>query len=105
MIDHDEARADGLDILQLVRGEDDGDAALAVDLGKKAPHRILGDHIETDGRLIEEQDLWIVQQRHDDLGAHALAEAELAYGPVEKGREVEQGAEALQVVLIAGERN
>ncbi|MGO7867409.1 ATP-binding cassette domain-containing protein, partial [Rhizobium ruizarguesonis] len=37
----------GLDVLQVMGGENDGDAALAVDLGEKAPNRILGDHIKT----------------------------------------------------------
>ena len=90
MIDHDQPRADGLDVLEIVGGEDDGDAALAVDLGEEFPHRILGDHVEADGRLVEEEDLGVVQQRHHDLGAHALAERQLAHRAVEEGRELEE---------------
>lgn len=105
MIDHDQPRADGFDVLQIMGGEDDGDAALAVDLGEKTPHGILGDHIKSDGRLVQKEDLGVVQQRHHDLGAHALTEAELANRAVEKGRQIKQLAEASEIIRIAGGGN
>jgi hypothetical protein len=45
-----------------VGGEDDGGAALTVDLGEEFSHRVLGDDVEADGRLVEEEDFGLVQQ-------------------------------------------
>ena len=38
----------------------------------------LGQHVQAEGRLVEEEDLRLVQQRQRQLGAHALAQAQLA---------------------------
>ena len=44
---------------------------------------VFGDHVEADGRLVEEQQRRIVQQRGGDIAAHAFAEGELAHRGVQ----------------------
>ena len=47
----------------------------------------LADHVEADGRLVQEQDLGVVQQRGHDVAAHPLAQAQLPHGGVEQRAE------------------
>ena len=54
---------------------------------------VLGHHVQPDGRLVQVEDLRIVQQRGRQVAAHALAERELAHGRAQERVEVEQVAE------------
>ena len=82
--DDDHPLGQRLDVVHVVGGEDDGDAALAVQPADELAHRQLGRRIEADGRLVEEEQRRLVQQRRGDLAAHALAERELAHRLVQQ---------------------
>ena len=53
--------------------------SLAVDLDEEVAHALLRDDVEADRRLVEEQELGLVQHRRRQLAADALAERELAH--------------------------
>ena len=89
-----EPLAEPLDVGEVVGGEQHGGALLAVHLDEELAHRLLADHVEPDGRLVEEQDRRVVEQRGGELAAHALAERQLAHGRVEQRAEVEPVGEA-----------
>jgi len=53
--------------------------------------------VEADRRLVEIEDLWVVQQRRGDVSPHPLAKRQLAHGDVEQRLQVEQLDELLEV--------
>ncbi len=55
--------------------------------------RCLGDDVQPDRRLVEEEELRVVQQRRRQVAAHALAERELAHRRVQERLELEQPPE------------
>ena len=90
VVDHDDPVAQGLDVLEVVRGEHERGVPGRVERAQELAQPALADHVEADGRLVEEQDLRVVQQRGHDVPAHPLAEAELADRGVEEVAEVEE---------------
>ena len=79
-VDHEQARADFLDVAQVVRREHDRDAQLAVGRAQEGAEAVLDQHVQADRRLVEEQHLRLVQERQRDLAAHPLPERKLAHG-------------------------
>ena len=79
VVDHEQPRAQPLDVVEVVRRQQHGHAALGVDLGEELPHSLLRHDVEADRRLVEEEDLRVVQHRGGQLAAHALAERELPH--------------------------
>ena len=77
--------AQRLDVVEVVGGQEDGRAALAVGALDEVAHGQLGGGVEADGRLVEEEEARRVQQRRHQLAAHALAEPELPHRRVEHG--------------------
>ncbi len=63
-----------LDILDVVRGQEDRCPLFLVDLFQETADLFRCDGIQTDRRLIEKQDPWIVEERHDQFHLHALPE-------------------------------
>ena len=90
VVDDDDPVAQRLDVLQVVRGEHQGGATLVVEGAQELPQPALGDDVETDGRLVEIEDLGVVEQRRGDVAAHPLSEAELPHRGVHQLTEVEQ---------------
>ena len=68
---------------------------------RKSRTRSLAHDVEADGRLVEEHDLRIVQQRRGEIAPHALPERQLADGRVQEPAEVEQFDEGSQVGAVA----
>src|SRR5918997_1513202 len=93
VVDDQHAAAEVLDVGEVVGGEEDGDAALAVDAGEEVPDAGLGDDVEADRRLVEVEEGRVVEDGGGEVAAHPLAERELADGGVEEGIEVEQFAQ------------
>src|SRR3954467_15062307 len=62
VVDHDQARTDPLDVVEIVRGQNERHAALAVDLAQESADGILGDDIEPDRRLVEKDHLRIMEK-------------------------------------------
>ena len=69
--------------------------------GRNSRTRCLRDDVETDRRLVEEEQLRVVQHRRGQLAADALAERELPHGRVQERVEVEHLAEAREVLAVA----
>ena len=69
---------------------------------QELPQPTLADHVEPDRRLVEVEDLGVVQQRGHDVAAHPLAQAELPDRGVEQVVEVEQVEEPVEVLAVPG---
>ena len=78
-----------LDVLEVVGGQQQGGAALGVEGAEEVAQPALADHVEADRRLVEVEDLGVVEQRRGDVAAHPLPEGELADRDVEQVAEVE----------------
>ena len=74
VVDQHHARAQALDIGQVMRRQDHRHAALAVDIGQKMANALLGDDVKADRGLVKEKEPRLVQQRRGQIGAHALPE-------------------------------
>jgi hypothetical protein len=84
VVDHHHASRDLLDVGDVVRGQEDRHAALGVQPQHEVPEARLGDEVEPDRRLVEEQHLGLVQHAREELAAHPLAERERAHGAVDE---------------------
>ncbi len=71
LVDHDGARADGLDLFEDVRGDDDG--LLLGHLGDELAHLVLLVGIEPVGGLVHDQHLGVVEDRLGDADAALVA--------------------------------
>ena len=74
VVDQDHAAREPFDVGEVVGGEDNGGAALTIELRDELADRFLGDDVEADGRLVEVDDLWIVEHRGRKVAAHPFAE-------------------------------
>ena len=71
-----------------------------VDLLQERAHALLGDDVEPDRRLVEEEQLRLVQHRRGQLAADALPERQLAHRRAQERVEVEHLAEARQALAV-----
>ncbi len=78
--DDEDAVAEGLDVAHVVAGQEHGHAAARVVLAQAFLDRHLGHDVEADRRLVEQEDLGLVEQGGDQLHLHPLAEGQLADG-------------------------
>ena len=83
MVDDDDALAERLDVGQVVRRQEHRRALLPVDLLQELAHVRLGDDVEADGGLVQEEQGRPVEQGRREVAAHPLAQRELADGLVE----------------------
>lgn len=60
-VDDDHALAQPLDVGDIVRGQDDGRPALLVQMQDELANPFLGYHVDADGRLVQVDDLGVVQ--------------------------------------------
>jgi hypothetical protein len=72
MVDHHHAAAELLDVLQVVGGQQQGRRTFRVDPAQELAQPALADHVQSDGGLVEVQDLRVVQERRRDVAAHPL---------------------------------
>ena len=86
--DRDNPLCDGFNILHIVRGEDDGNAAVVVDFADEFPYGNFGDSVKTNGRLIQKEDFWSMDKRRGDLTTHPLPQRKLACGGTENGTDL-----------------
>ena len=75
---------------------------IALQVGQRLADRVFGDHVQTDGRLVEEDHLGVVQQRGHQLAPHPLAQAELADGDRQQVGHAQPLAQVGQVGAVAG---
>ena len=104
-VDDDDPLAEGDDVGHVVAREEDRRPGAAVVLGDEPPDLRLHRHVEPDGRLVEERDLWRVKQPGRELHLHPLAERELTDRLVNERPEVEQVGELIEgpLELIIGD--
>ena len=93
VVDDDGPLGDVLDVRDVVGREEDRRALLLVEAHEQLAEALLGDEVEPDRRLVEEQDLRVVEQARGELAAHPLAEREVPHRLVEEVGGVEQLAE------------
>ena len=92
LVDDDEAVAQLLGLIHVVRGEDEGRAAL-LEAEQAVPQDVARLRVEPGGRLVEQQDAGVVDEaaRDREAALHAAGElVDLALGLVSQLREVEQ---------------
>jgi hypothetical protein len=102
MVDHDHPTAGGFDVAQVMRRQDDRRPVLAVDLAEEAADAILGDNVESDGRLVEVEELRAVDHRRGDVGPDALAEREQADWHIPELTQSEQVLEQGDIPVVRG---
>ena len=82
-----------------------GRASLAVDPGDELANRLFGDHVEPDRRLVEKDELGIVQHRGREIAPHPFAQRQLADRRAHEPFEIEEPGELGQVFPVAVPRN
>ena len=102
VVDDDGPLGDVLDVGDVVRRQEDRGALLLVEPDQQLAEALLGQQVEADGRLVEEQDLGLVQQARGQLAAHPLAERQVAHRLVEQVGGVEQLAQLGDAALLGG---
>ena len=95
LVDDDDAVAELLDVAHVVGGEDDGLAVGAIDLADELADVLLGHHVQSDRRLVQEDEVRVVQHRAAEVGAHALSKAELPHRDVHELVDRQNVGEAL----------
>ena len=85
MVDDEDPVAEPLDVAHVVRRQQQGRAALAPLGDEELAQPLLREHVETDRRLVQDEQLRGVQERGRDLGPHPLAERERAHRRAERG--------------------
>ena len=80
VVDDDDPLAERLDVGEVVRRQEDRRPVAAVDLLQELADVRLGDDVEADRRLVEEEERRPVEERGGEVAAHPLAEGELADG-------------------------
>ncbi|MNN33978.1 hypothetical protein D3C81_1477590 [compost metagenome] len=78
LIDDHHAVAELLDVVHVVGREQDRFAEIAVELQQKLPDIPLGMHIQTDRRLVQEQQFRVMQHCRRDVSPHPLTQGQLA---------------------------
>ena len=101
VVDHDHPATERLDVLEVVGGEQQRGAPLGVERSQELPQPALAHHVEADRRLVEVEDLGVVEQRRRDVAAHPLSEAQLAHRGVEQVAQRQQLHELLEVPAVA----
>src|SRR5579885_2281731 len=97
VVDNQQAWAERLYIIHIMSRNQNSCAALSVDMQQKFANTRLGYHIQADGRLIQVEQLWIMQQGRREIAAHTLAKRKLAHRRINKLIQIEQFAQTGQV--------
>ena len=100
LVDHDRARAHRLDLLEDVRREDD--RAVAAELLDELAHLELLVRVESVGRLVEDEDARVVQQRLREAGAALVALRQRLERLAAHALEVHAADRALDAALRVG---
>ena len=101
-VDDDHPLAQLLDVAQVVGGEDDGGALVAVLLPDELADALLDDQVQPDGGLVQVDDLRLVDQGGGQLGAHLLPERHVADRHVQQLFQLQGLGELVEQLLVAG---
>ena len=101
--DHHHPVAQGLDVVHIMGGQHDGDAPFPVQPLDEISHGELGNGVQADGGLVQEEHRRRVQQGRRQVAPHALAEAELTHRDIVQRFQVHERGEFVPgpVVSIA----
>ena len=102
LVDHDDPAAEFLDVVEVVRRQDDRGMEGPVHVSDGVAHLLLGDDVEADRRFVEEEDLGVVEERGGDVGAHPLSERERADRRLDEGVDLEDVVEERHPLLEVG---
>ncbi len=100
VIDQQNSSAEPLDVVQVVRCQDDRRAIGSLDLLDKAADALLRDHIQSDRRLVQVHHAGLVEHRRREVAAHPPSQAELPDRCADELVETEQIDEAIEVATI-----
>ena len=89
-MDNDHALAQSDDVCHVVARQQHRRTVAAVVLRDERANSLLHRDVETDRRLVEEQDAWPMEQRADDLDLHPLAERQVTHRLAHEILDVEQ---------------
>ncbi len=99
MVDDDDAVAQGFQIAGVVRGEQHADVFEPGHLADRVPDVLLGDHVQADGWLVEQDQLRAVEERGGHLTAHPLAEGKFPHGSLQQILDLECLGELVDALL------
>src|SRR5438874_2150887 len=100
MVNDEHALAERLDIIHIMRREQNSHPSCSIDLQQKFSHACLGYYIQPDRWLIQVQKFRIMQQRGSQITTHALAERKLAHRRVNKLIQLEHSTQLCQVAIM-----
>jgi hypothetical protein len=89
-------------LVQVVEHEHDRAPVPLVQLGEEVEHLELVGEVEVGGRLVEQEYLGVLGERHRDPGALALPAGELVEGPVPEGADVRRLQRPVDLLLVLG---
>src|SRR5262245_3097963 len=78
VVNNDDAATKSLNVRHVMACKQDGSSKGLVVSAEEVAHGLLCDHIQTQRRLIEEQDLWPVQESSDEFEFHSFSEGQFA---------------------------
>ena len=90
LVDHDHSITQRLDVVHVVRGQQDRRLVLALVRPDELADLLLHHHVQADRRLVQEQHVRLVEQRRRQLALHPLAQRELADLDVQQRPELQQ---------------
>src|SRR3954469_10071910 len=105
VVDQDDPLREPLDLGPVVGGQQDRAAALLHLVAQELPHLLLDHHVHADGRLVEEDDRRVVQQRGGQVAAHPLAEREMTDPGVPERGQFQYLVELLEAGGVFGPRH
>ena len=100
MIDDDDPSAECVHIAHVMCRKDDRGPLLLIQRVDQDPDLRLHGHVQSDGGLIQEYDLRVVQERGQDVTEGPLTEGHLTHRLMQQILDVHQGAVETEHVLI-----
>ncbi len=98
MVDNNDTPAQGFEVPGIVRCQKHADVFEPGHLSDRIPDVLLGDHVQADGRLVEQDQLRSVEQRGGNLTAHPLTEGQFPHGSLQQVPDLE--ALCRRVIII-----
>ena len=102
MAQHHHPAAQGQHVLHVVGGQEDGGAVFRIFLPEEGAQGQLAHRVQADGGLVQEEQPRLVEQASAELGAHPLAQGQLAQGRVQEVTQVEGRDQLIQPALPPG---
>ncbi len=104
-VDHDDASGELFEFVHVVAGDHDGDAFFAIEILDEFEDVAFGKDVNAYSGFIQEEDFGFMHEHEAEVGAHFLAQAELAGKAVEEFVEAEEFFDETEggFVAVAGD--